>query len=55
MYIITKKEYYKKHKDFRGVYSSDHINNTNLNGRRTMLYYNNGTKLLIEGLSLKII
>lgn len=55
MYQITESEYYQKHKDFRGVYSSDDIHGTNWNGRRTLTIYNNGTVLLIEGESLEII
>jgi hypothetical protein len=52
---ITKEEYYSQHPDFRGVYSSDHIHNTNYNGRRTMLDNDNGaTVLLIEGEHFKI-
>jgi hypothetical protein len=55
MIKITKAEYYKKHKDQRGVWSSDNIQGTKHNGKRTMLHYDNGTCLLIEGIGFEII
>jgi len=54
MIIISEKEYNQKHNDYKGIYSSDIIHNTNLNGRRTLLHWDNGTCLLIEGESLII-
>lgn len=49
MYTITLQKYNALHGDFRGVWSSDNIHGTNHDGKRTMLHYDNGTCLLIEG------
>lgn len=56
MITLTQKQYNDKPNDYRGIYSSDNIHNTNLNGRRTLLYWlpGEGTVLLIEGESLII-
>ena len=55
MFTITEKKYNEKHQDYKGVYSSDEIHGTNHNGKRTLLAWDNGTCLLIEGESLKIV
>ncbi len=57
MVTITEKQYNEKPEDYKGVYSSDEIHGTNLNGRRTLLYWEEkkGTCLLVEGESLTII
>lgn len=56
MVTISEKDYNAKHKDFRGVWSSDEIHGTNYNGKRTMLANENGsTVLLIEGVNFEII
>lgn len=54
---ITKAEYYKLHEDFRGVYSSDNIHGTKLDGKRTMVKWleDIGTVLLVEGESFEFI
>ena len=57
MITITEKEYNQKSNDYKSIYSSDIIHGTNLNGRRTLLHWEEGvgTCLLIEGESLIII
>ena len=55
MYTITEEQYNAKHQDFKGVWSSDHIHNTNYNGKRTMLHYDKGTCLIIEDTHFKIV
>jgi len=57
MYTITKEEYANTHNDFKGVYSSDDIHGTKLNGRKTILKFieGKGTCLLTEGVSFIIV
>jgi hypothetical protein len=55
MYTITLEQYNAKHQDFRSVWSSDHIHNTNYNGKRTMMIWDNGTCLIIEDVHFKIV
>ena len=55
MHTITEQQYKDKPKDYKSVWSSDHFRGTNFNGRRTLMTYLNGTRLLIEGESLKIV
>lgn len=52
---ITETQYNAKHQDFRGIWSSDDIHGTNYNGKRTMMHYDKGTCLLIEGVGFKIV
>lgn len=53
MKTITKANYYKIHKDYRGVWSRE--DSPEYIGKRTMLDYDNGTVLLIEDYSFKIV
>lgn len=53
MKTITKEEYYKIHKDFRGVWSREDY--PDYIGKRTMLDYDKGTALLIEDYHFKIV
>jgi hypothetical protein len=55
--IITKQEYDKLHEDYKGIYSSDDIHGTKLNGKRTLVKWleNIGTVLLIEGESFEFV
>ena len=57
MYTITAEQYENKPKDYKGIYDSDEIRGTNLNGRKTLLTWikNEGTVLLIENESFKIV
>jgi hypothetical protein len=54
MYQITKKEYYSKSKDYRGIWGT--YTHPEWEGKRTlMVNENGGCVLLIEGLSLEIV
>jgi hypothetical protein len=57
MITITEKQYKEKPNCYKSIYSSDIIHGTNLNGRRTLLHWEQGegTVLLIEGESFIII
>jgi hypothetical protein len=56
MYTITEQEYNAKHKDYKGVWSSDNIHGTNHDGKRTMLHYGEGgTCLIIESVHFTIV
>jgi hypothetical protein len=55
MHTITEKQYNDKGKDCKGIWTSDEIHGTNCNGKRTLMTWLNGTCLLIEGKSLKIV
>lgn len=55
MYTITQNQFNALHSDYKGVWSSDNIHGTNHNGKRTILHYDNGTCLLIEGDHFKIV
>lgn len=54
---ITKSAYDKLHEDYRGIYTSDDIHGTKLNGKRTMFKWleDIGTVLLVEGESFEFI
>lgn len=53
---ISKEEYYKIPKDYRGIYEDYQGYFPHLKGKRTMLSLENGaTVLLIEGSSFEII
>jgi hypothetical protein len=56
MITISEKEYNQKPNDYKSIYSSDSVHGTNLDGRRTLLHWEEGlgTCLLIEGESLII-
>lgn len=56
-FTILESDYLKKPDSYKGIYSSDNVHGTKLNGKRTLLYWDRegGTCLLIEGLSLKIV
>lgn len=62
MLVITESEYNSKHKDYKGVWTTERWDLPNwaedrekFMGKRTMLHNDNGTCLLIEGLSLRIV
>ena len=57
MIYISIDDYNALHNDFKGVWDTDHINNTKYNGKRTMTRFieNRGTCLLIEGVSFEIV
>lgn len=62
MKTITLTEYNALHKDFRGIWNTERWDLPNWAemreshmGKRTMLHYDNGTCLLIEGINFEII
>jgi hypothetical protein len=60
MVTITESQYYSKHRDYRGVWSTDRSDipgwkAEDFMGKRTMLHYDNGTCLIIEGQTLTIV
>lgn len=55
MKTITKEEYNNIHQDYKGIWNSDHIHGTNNNGKKTLMHYDNGTCLLIEGVGFEIV
>ena len=56
MITITKKDYYKMSKDYRGIYGDYDGKSPHLKGKRTMLHLSDEgvTELLIEDYSFKI-
>lgn len=59
---ITLEEYLAIHEDYRGIWDTERWDipdwaemREQYMGKRTMLAYDNGTRLLIEGLSFEII
>ena len=56
MKYISKEDYANLHNDYKGIWSSDNIYETNHNGKKTMLgSYNEGSVLLIEGKHFEIV
>ena len=62
MLQITQEEYDAKHSDFKGTWTTERDDWPNWNevrdqyvGKRTMLGYDNGSCLLIEGMHFEIV
>jgi hypothetical protein len=55
MYTITKQQFNDKHKDLKGVWSSDFQHGTNYDGLKTLLHWENGTCLIIENIHFIIV
>lgn len=55
MLKISLEEYNNKPRDYKGEYMDYHGYHPELKGKRTLMVWENGTKLLIEGLHFEII